>query len=67
MNKDDKSVQLTDDPLTNIYAMVPMLNEKAREAVSYLMYGFYLGEKLSDTKEPFRGEENQRNPAKQLV
>jgi len=34
--------------------MVPMLNEKAREAVSYLMYGFYLGEKLSDTKEPFR-------------
>lgn len=42
-----KDVKLTDDPLTNIHIMVPMLNDKAREAVSYLMYGCYLGEQAA--------------------
>lgn len=38
------SLELTEDPLTNIEMMVPMLNERSREAVSYLMFGCYLGE-----------------------
>lgn len=42
-----KDVKLTDDPLTNIHIMVPMLNDRAREAVSYLMYGCYLGEQVA--------------------
>ncbi|MBO5144874.1 MAG: hypothetical protein J6C19_04995 [Lachnospiraceae bacterium] len=50
MSEIKRSVKLTDDPLTNIHIMVPMLNDKAREAVSYLMYGCFLGETLSDSK-----------------
>lgn len=42
-----KDVKLTDDPLTNIHIMVPMLNDRAREAVSHLMYGCYLGEQVA--------------------
>lgn len=41
---DIKNLELTKDPLTNIGLMIPMLNERSREAVSYLMYGCYLGE-----------------------
>lgn len=48
MDEEKKEIRLTDDALTNIHIMVPMLNERAREAVSYLMYGCYLGEELSD-------------------
>ena len=48
MPKTRRNIQLTDDPLTNIRIMVPMLNDKEREAVSYLMYGCFLGEKLAD-------------------
>lgn len=45
-----KNVQLTDDPLTNIHIMVPMLNDEARKAVSYLMYGCCIGEELASKK-----------------
>lgn len=45
-----KSVKLTSDPLTNIHIMVPLLDDKAREAVSYLMYGCYIGERLAEDK-----------------
>ncbi len=50
MTKTKRNVQLTDDPLTNIHIMVPLLNDKEREAVSYLMYGCFLGEKLADKR-----------------
>lgn len=50
MAKTKSDVQLTDDPLTNIHIMVPLLNDKEREAVSYLMYGCFLGEKLADKR-----------------
>lgn len=50
-------IQLTEDPLTNIYIMVPLLNDKAREAISYLMYGCCLGEELSKSK--YKLEENK--------
>ena len=49
--EDKKNIKLTDDPLTNIYIMTPFLDDRAREAVSYLMYGCCLGEKLADKKE----------------
>ena len=48
MKEEKKEIRLTDDPLTNIHIMVPMLNDRAREAVSYLMYGCCLGEELSN-------------------
>ncbi|MCI9201481.1 MAG: hypothetical protein HFI03_14025 [Lachnospiraceae bacterium] len=44
---DIKNLELTKDPLTNIGIMLPMLNERSREAVSYLMYGCYLGESIA--------------------
>ncbi len=30
-----RNIQLTDDPLTNIHIMIPLLDEKSREAMSY--------------------------------
>lgn len=42
-----KDIQLTKDPLTNISIMVPMLNDRAREAVSYFMYGCCVGESIA--------------------
>lgn len=44
---DIRNLELTKDPLTNIGLMIPMLNERSREAVSYLMYGCYLGESIA--------------------
>lgn len=45
-----KKIELTDDSLTNIRIMIPMLDESAREVISYLMYGCYLGEELASRK-----------------
>lgn len=42
-----KNLELTQDPLTNIRLMVPMLNDRAREAVSYFMYGCCVGESIA--------------------
>lgn len=42
-----KNIELTKDPLTNISIMVPMLNDRAREAVSYFMYGCCVGESIA--------------------
>lgn len=44
---DIKSIKLTQDPLTNINLMVPMLNDRTREAVSYFIYGCCVGESIS--------------------
>ena len=44
---DIKNLELTKDPLTNIGIMVPMLNDRAREAVSYFMYGCCVGESIA--------------------
>ncbi|MCI8957309.1 MAG: hypothetical protein HFG29_10155 [Eubacterium sp.] len=43
-----REIKLTDDPLTNIHIMVPMLDKEGQEAVSHLMYGYYLGRGLAD-------------------
>lgn len=45
--KEIQKIELTKDPLTNINLMVPMLNDKAREAVSYFIYGCCVGESIS--------------------
>ncbi len=47
---DTKNIRLTDDPLRNIYRMIPLLDDRAREAVSCLMYGFYIGERSAGGK-----------------
>ncbi len=44
---DIKKLELTEDPLTNIERMTPLLNEESRKAMSYLMYGCYLGESMA--------------------
>lgn len=44
---DVKNLELTKDPLTNISIMVPMLNDRAREAVSYFIYGCCVGESIA--------------------
>ena len=43
---DVKNLELTEDTLTNINIIFPMLNERSREAVSHLMFGCYLGESI---------------------
>lgn len=48
---DIKNLELTKDPLTNIGLMLPMLNERSREAVSYLMYGCCLGESIAKDRQ----------------
>ena len=50
MRKEKENITLTDDPLTNIHIMIPMLNDRAREAVSYLMYGCFIGEEIAEGK-----------------
>lgn len=47
---DIKNLELTKDSLTNIILMVPMLNDQAREAVSYFMYGCCVGEAIAKTE-----------------
>lgn len=42
-----KKIKLTTDPLTNINLMIPMLNDRTREAVSYFIYGCCVGESIS--------------------
>lgn len=44
---DIRNLELTTDPLTNIGLMVPPLNDRAREAVSYFMYGCFVGESIA--------------------
>ncbi len=44
-----KNLELTKDPLTNINIMVPMLNDRSREAVSYFIYGCCVGESIANS------------------
>lgn len=55
--KDIKKIKLTKDPLTNINLMVPMLNDRAREAVFYFIYGCCVGESISKIES---GEKDER-------
>lgn len=46
----EKKIQLTNDTMENIKIMVPFLTEDSRKAVSYLMYGCFLGQKIAEDK-----------------
>ncbi len=48
---DIKNLELTKDPLTNIGIMAPLLDERAREAVSYFIYGCCVGESIAKDKQ----------------
>lgn len=50
MSEANKNIKLTNDSLTNIHIMIPMLNDRAREAISYLMYGCFIGEEVAESK-----------------
>lgn len=43
-----KNINLTDDPLTNIHLMIPLLDEEARKAMSYVMFGYILRDEQAD-------------------
>lgn len=49
--KKNRRIELTEDPLTNINLMVPLLNDRAREAVSYFIYGCCVGESISKVED----------------
>lgn len=53
-----RTIQLTDDPLKNIFIMTPMLNNKSREAMSYLMYGCFIGEELANANKEQKKQTN---------
>lgn len=53
-----EGIELTEDPLTNIHIMIPVLNDREREAVSYFMYGCYVGGSIAD-KEKTRLEKSK--------
>lgn len=36
----EKNIKLTDNPLTNIKTMVPLLDEEGRKAFALMMYGY---------------------------
>lgn len=38
------NIELTQDPLTNIRIMVPLLDDKGREMFSHLMLGYCISE-----------------------
>lgn len=47
---ENKKIQLTNDPLTNIRMMVPLLNDKARQRIADVMYGYYINEMHSESE-----------------
>lgn len=47
-----KGVPLTEDPMTNIHIMVPLLDEEGRKAIANMMFGYCLSESMKkDSKE----------------
>lgn len=48
--KEIKNINFTDDPLKNIYIMIPLLDDEARKTISHLMYGYYLGKESGNKK-----------------
>lgn len=46
-----KDIELTNDPLTNIHIMAPMLDEKGQASVYGLMFGLIMGRELNGKKE----------------
>lgn len=47
----EKSINLSDDPLTNIHIMVPLMNDEQKKVISYVMFGFFLGAEVFEKKE----------------
>lgn len=45
-----RKINLTDDPMTNIRIMVPMLNDDQRRAISHVMFGCFIGEEISEAR-----------------
>ena len=45
-----KKIQLTDDPIVNIHMMVPLLDDEGREAISNMMFGYYLSESIRNRR-----------------
>lgn len=54
-------IKLTDDPLTNIKIMTPLLDEKGRAAVSGVMFGMVLKERINKEKPDSEKELAKRN------
>lgn len=61
MEKKKTKINLTDDPLLNIHMMTNILNNKGREAMSYLMFGYYLGSTQNQPQKKPPIEEGYQN------
>ncbi len=55
---DIKNIKLTKDHLKNIKIMIPLLNDRECEAVSYFMYGCCVGGAIEEEKQKARFQEN---------
>ena len=53
--KKKRNIKLTNDPMTNIKIMLPMLNEEQRRAMSHIMFGCFIGEEISKNRNVLRG------------
>ncbi len=51
----ERKIKLTDDPMTNIKMMIPMLNDEQRKAMSHVMFGFFIGEEVSEARDKKEG------------
>ena len=47
-----KGIKLTDDPLTNIHIMAPLLNEEGKIMVYGMMYGLCASEAITKKDTP---------------
>lgn len=57
-----KGIQLTEDPLTNIHIMVPLLDEEGRKAISNMMFGYCLGETLKKDSCDKQNQQEENTP-----
>ena len=54
-----KNIKLTNDPMTNIKIMVPMLNEEQKKAMAHVMFGCFIGEEISKDKKKINNKEKE--------
>lgn len=49
-----RDIKLTNDSMTNIKIMVPMLNEEQRKAIAHVIFGCFIGEEISENRKNFQ-------------
>lgn len=57
-----KNIKLTNDSLTNIRLMIPLLNNRARERIADVIYGCYISEVYSGSELKTKTEQSHNPP-----